>query len=113
MEKVMKSVARAGSGDVTIDHGKMRRWIEERNGRPAIVRATRAGGPGVLRVDFGKPEPGLEQISWEDFFRIFEENELAFLYQEKTRSGTVSRFFKFIGRSRRRGRKPMVKRNNR
>jgi len=104
MERVIKSTARAGSGDVTIDHVKIRKWAEDRDGKPAIVRSTKPGGSGMLRIDFGKLEPNLEQISWDDFFRIFEENELAFLYQEKTRNGTLSRFSKFIGRDKRGGR---------
>jgi hypothetical protein len=31
-----------------------------------------------------------------EFFRIFDENGLAFLYQDKTASGNTSRFTKFV-----------------
>jgi hypothetical protein len=50
-----------------------------------------------LRIDFGQPEEKLEKISWDEFFAIFDENELAFLYQDKTEDG-VSRFNKFVSR---------------
>jgi hypothetical protein len=47
-------------------------------------------------VDFGEPEENLEEISWDEFFAIFDENDLAFLHQEKTADGKVSRFNKFV-----------------
>ena len=54
----------------------------------------------MLRIEF--PDYGddedLEQITWEEFFEKFEEKDLAFLYQEKTKSGDTSRFFQFVSR---------------
>lgn len=54
----------------------------------------------MLRVLFQKQESGdaLEEISWDDFFEKFEEEKLAFLYQDETRQGKTSRFFKFVNR---------------
>jgi hypothetical protein len=80
----------------TTDHDTIRRWIEERGGHPARVKG--AGEGGILRVDFGEPEDNLEEIKWEDFFSIFDENELAFLYQDETKGGKTSRFNKFVAR---------------
>lgn len=40
----------------------------------------------------------LQHISWEEFFTKFDESDLVFLYQEKTRDGRTSRFRKFVGR---------------
>ena len=77
------------------DHDTIRKWAESRKGHPASVKRT--GGkddPGILRFDFGEPEESLERISWEEFFEKFEENKLALLYQEKTKDGAESRFFK-------------------
>lgn len=74
----------------------IRKWAEERGGRPARVAAT--ADPGILRIDFGEPEERLEEITWDRFFEIFEENDLDFLYQEKTESGDTSRFNKFVDR---------------
>jgi hypothetical protein len=80
----------------TTDHDTIRRWAEARDGHPARVRET--GDGGLLRIDFGEPEERLEEISWDEFFRIFEENRLAFLYQEKLEDGATSRFNKLIDR---------------
>jgi hypothetical protein len=40
----------------------------------------------------------LEEISWDEFFKAFEENNLAFLYQEKMKDGKQSRFSKLVDR---------------
>ena len=36
--------------------------------------------------------------SWDDFFEKFDEADLAFLYQDKTEGGKISRFHKFVAR---------------
>lgn len=85
----------------TTDHETIRRWVESRNGHPAVVKATRGDsgkGGGLLRIDFDPPDPTLERVSWEEFFKTFDENNLAFLYQEETESGGKSRFNKFVSR---------------
>ena len=83
----------------TTNHDEIRRWAEARGGHPAAVRDTGDGGdPGILRIDFGEPEESLEEISWDEFFRKFDENNLAFLYQEQTDGGGESRFNKFVSR---------------
>lgn len=92
----------AGESKTTTDHETIRRWAQERDGHPATVRATEENGePGVLRIDFpgGAGEDTLEHISWEDWFEKFEENELAFLYQEEKKSGEGSTFFKLVNRN--------------
>lgn len=91
------------TSETTTDHDTIRKWIEERAGRPTIVRATgggkRAGeASGLLRVDFREKDEEPEEIEWKDFFRIFDRNRLAFLYQDKTRDGEPSRFNKFVER---------------
>ncbi len=53
---------------------------------------------GILRFDFGEPEEGLEEISWDEFFHIFEDRKLAIVYQDETSSGETSRFNKFVER---------------
>jgi hypothetical protein len=85
-----------------LDHTKIQAWVESRGGSPATVKGS--GGPervGILRIDF----PGysgktvLEKITWEEFFKKFEERELAFLCQESTVEGTPSRFWKLVKRN--------------
>jgi hypothetical protein len=46
----------------------------------------------------GPQEEGLDAIEWDEFFRTFDENNLAFLYQERTATGRKSRFAKFVDR---------------
>ncbi len=83
----------------TTDHHTIRKWAEQRDGRPARVKGTQdAGGEGVLRFDFAEPDEKLEKISWEEFFETFDDRKLAFLHQDKTSDGKTSRFFKFIRR---------------
>jgi hypothetical protein len=85
----------------TTDHAEIRQWVEKRGGRPARVERTGKGDdPGVLRLDFGEPDQTLEQISWDEFFEKFDENKLALLYQDRTESGSESRFNKLIDRNR-------------
>jgi hypothetical protein len=86
----------------TTDRDQIRRWVEERGGQPARVKDT--GGDddqGILRIDYpGRgDDDSLEQISWDEWFEAFDENELAFLYQEETADGDESRFSKLISRS--------------
>jgi hypothetical protein len=40
----------------------------------------------------------LEEIEWEQFFKTFNESELAFLYQDEKAAGHPSTFHKFIHR---------------
>ena len=59
----------------------------------------RGHGAGILRLDFDRAEEGLEKISWDAFFEKFDEEDLAFLYQDKTADGKTSRFHKFVDRN--------------
>jgi hypothetical protein len=85
---------------VTTDHEEIRRWVEARGGQPAQVKGTQRRGSALLRIDYPgfSGEDTLEPIEWDEFFEIFDENNLAFLYQEKTADGGQSRFSKFINR---------------
>ena len=86
---------------VTIDHDEIKAWVEERGGRPARVKGTEdKDGGGLLRIDYPGFSGGdtLETITWDEFFNAFEENGLAFLYQEETKDGSESRFSKLIAR---------------
>jgi hypothetical protein len=84
----------------TTDHQKIREWAEARGGKPARVKDTGSGDdPGILRIDFpgGSGEDSLEEISWDEWFEAFEDNNLAFLYQEE-KDGQESRFSKLVSR---------------
>ena len=82
----------------TIDHDEIRQWVEDRGGQAAIVASSRSADSGLLRIDFGEKGEELEQIPWEDFFRLFEEYDLAFVYQEELGDGEVSYSYQFVAR---------------
>ena len=91
----------AATSKMTTDHEEIRNWVEEREGKPARVKGTAKGGKGgLLRIDYPgfTGEDTLETITWEEFFAAFEENNLAFLYQDETKDGGESRFSKLIDR---------------
>lgn len=86
----------------TIDRDIIRRWVEKRGGRPAAIRARsredyEAAAP---RIDFPEYRSTgvVRRISWEEFFRKFERKRLAFVYQEQTPGGGLSRFFRLVYR---------------
>jgi hypothetical protein len=85
------------SATTTTDHDEIRKWVEKRGGHPAVVAETRGkDGGGLLRVDFDEPggddDERLERIGWDEFFRIFDRNDVAFLCDEEGNS----RFNKFV-----------------
>src|SRR3954468_2712382 len=83
----------------TTDHKLIRQWAEERGAKPTSVEGTGSKKePGVLRLDFEPKDDELKEISWADFFGKFEKEKLAFLYQDRTADGSVSRFHKFVQR---------------
>lgn len=86
---------------ITADHEVIRKWAEERGGVPSKVKGTGVEGVApIIRFDFPQagPSANLESLGWEDFFKIFEDRKLAFLYQEMTKKGETSRFNKFVSR---------------
>lgn len=103
------------SSQQTTDHEEIRRWAEERGGKPACVRGT--GGSddvGLLRIDFPgySGEDSLEEISWDEFFEKFDEQQLALLYQEETAGGKRSNFNKLVRRDSSSGKKSSSSRSH-
>jgi hypothetical protein len=69
----------------TTDHDEIRRWAEERGGRPALA-VEQQDQPLGLRIEFPEDRDqsdGLLLISWEEFFRKFDEQNLVFLYPDQ------------------------------
>ena len=89
----------ASDSQTTTDHDTIRKWAQDRGGRPASVTSTsNADDAGLLRFDFQDKDEDLQEISWEEFFEKFDQKKLALLYQDKTAAGKPSRFFKFVKR---------------
>jgi hypothetical protein len=83
------------------DHEEIRQWAEARGAQPACVKGTgRRGDTGMIRLDL----PGfsgaksLQPISWDDWFRQFDDNNLALLVQDTTAGGSQSNFNKLVAR---------------
>lgn len=87
---------RDGQSLATRSHEVIQRWAEERDAKPATVPGTGPGDQaGVLRFNFtGGGGQSLEEISWDDWFKPFDERELVFLYQERKADGSQSNFFR-------------------
>lgn len=87
----------------TTDPKIIRKWAEARGGKPARVKSTGSDDPqkaGLLRIDFpgGAGEETLEPIDWDTFSQTFEAQNLAFVYEDKSASGEISRLGKFVSR---------------
>lgn len=83
--------------ETTTDHETIRQWAESKGGKPAAVdRTHKGGGVGIIRIMFpDNPQSeheSLVEISWDEFFREFEERRLALLYDPK------GLFSKIVGR---------------
>lgn len=87
---------RPGQSLATRNHAVIRQWAEERQAVPATVESTeREDSAGVLRLDFpGYGGQRLREISWEEWFRTFDERGLVFLFQEHKADGSMSNFFR-------------------
>jgi hypothetical protein len=85
----------------TTDHQEIQHWVEEHQGHPACVKGTGdKKDVGMIRIDFPgfSGEGSLQEISWDEWFDAFDQNNLAFIYQEHRADGGDSRFCKLIGR---------------
>jgi hypothetical protein len=83
------------------DHDEIKRWAEARRAKPACVKGT--GGkndPGMIRLDFPgfSGSESLQHISWDEWFKAFDENDLALLVQDETAEGARSNFNKLVSR---------------
>jgi hypothetical protein len=88
----------------TTDHQEIKKWVDERRGTPSKAEGT--GGTddiGLLRINFPEPygddDPKLKPISWDEFFKEFDSRNLALVYEEMTKDGKPSMFYKFIKRN--------------
>ena len=83
--------------EMTTDHATIRKWAESKGGKPAAVKRTHKGDDvGIIRIMFPdaphSEHDALTEISWDEFFREFEERKLALLYEPD------SMFSKIVGR---------------
>src|SRR5260221_9491089 len=95
----------------TTDHYKIRRWAERYNGKPQIIDDPEVSSdiPGI-RIDFPREIddillPGrkkVRNVSWEEFFREFEDLHLVFLYTDRVdihNPASIFNAYRFIKRN--------------
>lgn len=87
----------AGQTLATRSHDVITGWAEARKGVPATVPGTEHGDHlGVLRINFpGYGGQDLQEVSWDDWFKTFDDRKLVFLFQEHKKDGSQSNFFRF------------------
>ena len=84
------------TAQATQNHDEIKRWAESRGGIPTYVKGT----GGLIRIDFVKGkgshgrEENLEEVDWDEWFKIFDDRELVFLHDPDK----SSRFFKLVSK---------------
>ena len=84
---------------LTIDHAEIKEWITAKGGFPA--RAQEASDQPVeaqLCVGFDRDNTALKEISWDEFFQIFDAHRLGFSFQEEPETGADIRVNKLAKR---------------
>jgi hypothetical protein len=83
--------------ETTTDHKIIQKWAEAHGGKPAAVDRTHGKDDvGIIRVMFpdapNSEHMNLVPISWDEFFKEFEQRKLALIYEPD------SMFSKIVGR---------------
>jgi hypothetical protein len=83
---------------ITTNHNFIEGWVEERGGKPA-VDVERSNDKIVLAIDFDKKaKENLKHVSWDEFFEDFDDERMAFLFQEEKLDGGISKYYRLINR---------------
>ena len=65
----------------TTDHALVQSLVEERGGYPGHEpQSTGEGDRALLRIGDHDADEDLEEMSWDTFFEVFEEKDLAYVY---------------------------------
>ncbi|HVY80579.1 MAG TPA: hypothetical protein VG994_06320 [Steroidobacteraceae bacterium] len=94
-------MAHRAAGHVLTNHDEIRKWAEARKAQPACVKGTEnSEGSCLLRLDFPgySGEGSLEAIPWDQWFRVFDNRNLALIVEDKTADGKPSNFNKLVSR---------------
>ena len=93
-----KDTTKTIQNQVTVNHMKIKEWAEKRNGKPTMLLGTPNQMHGLLYIDFGEGEFSFQEITWQYFFKVFENRGYAFLYEQNSDNSLNSKFYKFIDR---------------
>ncbi len=61
----------------TVKHEQIRAWATSRGAEPARVRGT----SDALKLKIGADETSWEPISWDEWLKVFDDKEFAFVYE--------------------------------
>lgn len=82
---------------VTIDHDTIRQWAEDRSTAPATVSTSADGDDaGILRIALDEVAPYLRVVTWDAWFKRFEEKRLLFAFRDDRQDGGLSRYYKLV-----------------
>jgi hypothetical protein len=95
----IRSLPMAQDKKCTTDHDEIKHWVEEHDGRPALLKEETSS---VTPIKIIFPEYDIndhvEEVTWTEWFREFEEEDLAFEYKEDVEEGEEVGAFKLIHR---------------
>jgi hypothetical protein len=80
---------------ITIEHAQIIDWTQIRGGRPAIRKPP---ADGALPVICFSDETKDGVVSWDEWMSVFDKNEWAFIYQDRTPEGELSRTWEIVPR---------------
>ena len=90
----------AGETKTTTNHDEIRRWAHDRGGRPSRIHNTFGStlDSCVLQIDFlhDKYDDDVQEITWEEFFDLFDREHMVLVYQTETEGGNLSRFGRIV-----------------
>ncbi|MFA4886841.1 MAG: hypothetical protein WC595_01385 [Candidatus Nanoarchaeia archaeon] len=81
---------------ITTDHGEMRKWVKERKGHPIHLKGMLDADEIPISIKLPHSTMEGSEITWDEFFKQFDDRNLAFEYEERDENGELSLFFKLI-----------------
>jgi hypothetical protein len=78
---------------ITIEHAQIVEWTQSRGGAPAFDKSAEYIRP-IIHFE---NENDASRVSWEEWMAVFEK-EWAFIYQDRTSEGEMSRSWKIVPR---------------
>ncbi|NTV31490.1 hypothetical protein HGA91_05955 [candidate division WWE3 bacterium] len=91
----------------TTDHAKVREWAQQNNAKPQLIDSPHSYGDKIgIRLDFpGRLDDAdlsmkktVKDITWEEFFKLFDELGLAMEYADTTHAVEAINFYRFVKR---------------
>jgi hypothetical protein len=96
-----------GMEKTTTDHDEIKQWAQRFEGKPQVIESPEAGAEKpALRISFpgekGEISFGharsIRDSNWTEFFRIFEDLELAIVYLPEPNPNNLADSYKFVSR---------------